>query len=110
MIRRPPRSTLFPYTTLFRSRHAAAMRGRERLLDRLLGSHDLEGVVHAAAPGDGGDARDRILLRGVHRVSRPELFRPPELFGHHVDRDDLARSDQARGLDRFQPDAPTPED
>src|SRR5256885_11045426 len=27
MIRRPPRSTLFPYTTLFRS-HQAAMRGR----------------------------------------------------------------------------------
>src|SRR5438876_3022637 len=26
MIRRPPRSTLFPYTTLFRSRSAAAMR------------------------------------------------------------------------------------
>src|SRR3712207_7603628 len=24
MIRRPPRSTLFPYTTLFRSEHAAA--------------------------------------------------------------------------------------
>src|SRR3712207_7137587 len=29
MIRRPPRSTLFPYTTLFRSAHArAAARGR----------------------------------------------------------------------------------
>src|SRR5258708_28301199 len=26
MIRRPPRSTLFPYTTLFRSRHEAAER------------------------------------------------------------------------------------
>src|SRR3712207_7032844 len=26
MIRRPPRSTLFPYTTLFRSRHADADR------------------------------------------------------------------------------------
>src|SRR2546427_8031317 len=25
MIRRPPRSTLFPYTTLFRSRHVAAL-------------------------------------------------------------------------------------
>src|SRR3712207_8832991 len=25
MIRRPPRSTLFPYTTLFRSRHAPGM-------------------------------------------------------------------------------------
>src|SRR5258708_13496584 len=27
MIRRPPRSTLFPYTTLFRSRQAARHRG-----------------------------------------------------------------------------------
>src|SRR5256885_6740834 len=43
MIRRPPRSTLFPYTTLFRSegerprRHAAHRRGREPQggLDRL---------------------------------------------------------------------------
>src|SRR2546429_4752181 len=32
MIRRPPRSTLFPYTTLFRSRSLAG--GRQRLLDR----------------------------------------------------------------------------
>src|SRR2546426_9270336 len=31
MIRRPPRSTLFPYTTLFRSR--AAQRGSGRLAD-----------------------------------------------------------------------------
>src|SRR5262245_63905723 len=29
MIRRPPRSTLFPYTTLFRSCRAAANPGRE---------------------------------------------------------------------------------
>src|SRR5688572_31206972 len=28
MIRRPPRSTLFPYTTLFRSRSVSAARGR----------------------------------------------------------------------------------
>src|SRR2546427_12326950 len=32
MIRRPPRSTLFPYTTLFRSRHRERARAvRERL-------------------------------------------------------------------------------
>src|SRR3712207_8858879 len=31
MIRRPPRSTLFPYTTLFRSRPAAAASQRERV-------------------------------------------------------------------------------
>src|SRR5256885_13109217 len=30
MIRRPPRSTLFPYTTLFRSRPHAAQRGDVR--------------------------------------------------------------------------------
>src|SRR3989442_6369853 len=31
MIRRPPRSTLFPYTTLFRSRHHSGIRGEDRL-------------------------------------------------------------------------------
>src|SRR2546428_4863234 len=41
MIRRPPRSTLFPYTTLFRSASAAALAAAEELdgvrddLDRL---------------------------------------------------------------------------
>src|SRR3712207_8722933 len=30
MIRRPPRSTLFPYTTLFRSRLATLLAGRHR--------------------------------------------------------------------------------
>src|SRR2546430_10557685 len=39
MIRRPPRSTLFPYTTLFRSRA-----GRQWPLDRLLRR---DGHVHA---------------------------------------------------------------
>src|SRR3712207_6974998 len=39
MIRRPPRSTLFPYTTLFRSLVAAVDAERQRVLDRL--PHDL---------------------------------------------------------------------
>src|SRR5256885_6237173 len=34
MIRRPPRSTLFPYTTLFRSRHAGPAAGRLRQRQR----------------------------------------------------------------------------
>src|SRR2546422_6893095 len=48
MIRRPPRSTLFPYTTLFRSsvRHSPVARrsGRRRDRRRLLGRHT--GTLH----------------------------------------------------------------
>src|SRR5258708_21150546 len=44
MIRRPPRSTLFPYTTLFRSHH----RGQERGLSE--GHHGDEEGRRALAP------------------------------------------------------------
>src|SRR3712207_8041735 len=43
MIRRPPRSTLFPYTTLFRSRQPAGTEGRR------------PGVVVPVVQGDQGD-------------------------------------------------------
>src|SRR3712207_6952499 len=39
MIRRPPRSTLFPYTTLFRSRHPQLAAVRARLVPGLLDLH-----------------------------------------------------------------------
>src|SRR3989475_11969140 len=61
MIRRPPRSTLFPYTTLFRSRHAGrgarspASRGRFR------------GSRSARAPGRGARRR-RPRRAGRHAV------------------------------------------
>src|SRR5258706_10237475 len=46
MIRRPPRSTLFPYTTLFRSRgHASAERDR-----MLLGNADVEHALREHLP------------------------------------------------------------
>src|SRR2546427_3590816 len=53
MIRRPPRSTLFPYTTLFRSRSAGALRHRARLrradrLDRFRPLHRSSGGGRAA--------------------------------------------------------------
>src|SRR3712207_7134306 len=55
MIRRPPRSTLFPYTTLFRSR-----RPRERVAARHLA---LRAGARAAGPGGGGGGRGRGLLQ-----------------------------------------------
>src|SRR5256886_9945195 len=55
MIRRPPRSTLFPYTTLFRSEVVLESDGGERLvlaldLDAFLGFHGLVQAVAPAAP------------------------------------------------------------
>src|SRR2546425_8728868 len=52
MIRRPPRSTLFPYTTLFRS-------GRARVADR--------GVEHRGREHEGGERRE---LAGISRRRR----------------------------------------
>src|SRR5947199_6900144 len=45
MIRRPPRSTLFPYTTLFRSGHAVECLGAEQLTD----AYALDGAIDATA-------------------------------------------------------------
>src|SRR2546421_9520504 len=59
MIRRPPRSTLFPYTTLFRS-EALPRQGRAR------GGQECERGDRAAARGDvggGTDRRDRKSTR-----------------------------------------------
>src|SRR2546425_6425180 len=83
MIRRPPRSTLFPYTTLFRSRrHLVAGRARADLRHA--------GFVVAAAAGVGGRAaadggaplrlparfvarrpirRVRVVCQGRHRAT-----------------------------------------
>src|SRR5437762_7810171 len=47
MIRRPPRSTLFPYTTLFRSRRPAG----EALLRRLRGGGQGRAACHRSRQG-----------------------------------------------------------
>src|SRR2546427_8552600 len=57
MIRRPPRSTLFPYTTLFRSAEHRVAEG----IDRVPG---LERVAHVRrARGGEGDQADRKSTR-----------------------------------------------
>src|SRR5256886_17688833 len=66
MIRRPPRSTLFPYTTLFRSPRGAVARSEH--LDRLApdGRRRLEGPAALAAEdhlarGDADVHDDRVI-------------------------------------------------
>src|SRR2546422_1310101 len=53
MIRRPPRSTLFPYTTLFRSSAAAAGSACVRRPDRHGGRPESSGRETAPRPGVG---------------------------------------------------------
>src|SRR3712207_8718192 len=59
MIRRPPRSTLFPYTTLFRSRVVAAVVLRQLLLD------DVRLDRHAHVVGLAGEVGGERVVRAV---------------------------------------------
>src|SRR5256885_17024829 len=49
MIRRPPRSTLFPYTTLFRSVHLPMQSGSSRVLKRMLRRYDRDRYLDVVA-------------------------------------------------------------
>src|SRR2546429_833916 len=69
MIRRPPRSTLFPYTTLFRSRRPGARRGTR------------EGAS-ARGRGGGRRARHRGCDRGVRAARRRSRVRRPVAVGN----------------------------
>src|SRR5260370_28211992 len=63
MIRRPPRSTLFPYTTLFRSAHAVDdLLKRHRLedLDSPLAQVTRVGIVGVLQLERGGPLRRRV--------------------------------------------------
>src|SRR2546426_10009138 len=74
MIRRPPRSTLFPYTTLFRSRHGIGERPLQQLLrgDRAWRAAEARKVVRRAAHcflravGDGGKEMAQQLAIAVY--------------------------------------------
>src|SRR3712207_8454267 len=59
MIRRPPRSTLFPYTTLFRSPQRRRRRSRRRLGE--VGAHRLEDLADESGRRPGG--HDELAAR-----------------------------------------------
>src|SRR2546426_7446967 len=74
MIRRPPRSTLFPYTTLFRSRRGEAGRAVVRDLDRQGGRRDPGAVGRGPCrdQGSGGTDRPGPDARGGDRRSEEQ--------------------------------------
>src|SRR2546426_12651538 len=81
MIRRPPRSTLFPYTTLFRSGHESRL-GRKGITNAtLFGSHEC--------------SREELVA---------ELCRTPDYAAQHAYA--LDERDRAFGIIRAPSDAP----
>src|SRR2546427_3195553 len=67
MIRRPPRSTLFPYTTLFRSGHDERQLGREAEVEDLARAGD--GVAAEVDHRDDVGAVRRRLLHVVGELA-----------------------------------------
>src|SRR5256885_12364191 len=81
MIRRPPRSTLFPYTTLFRSQHggAAPRKVDQRLADRRGGAgvDAPSGLAHDEEPRlaqDFAPDRKSTRLNSSHLVISYAVF------------------------------------
>src|SRR2546426_10671121 len=70
MIRRPPRSTLFPYTTLFRSRQAQPLRLRVQIGAPGSGRPYLQPVLRRPCPGAPTKALRRARQGGSRRGTR----------------------------------------
>src|SRR2546426_8547782 len=65
MIRRPPRSTLFPYTTLFRSRRWHSAHAAEQLRERHHPAQHQLGMSDAERGLEPHDPERRVVERGL---------------------------------------------
>src|SRR5258708_15436004 len=73
MIRRPPRSTLFPYTTLFRSDRREESEVREARLARGRGAHGAHQVANGVPLAATSD-RKSTRLNSSHQIISYAVF------------------------------------
>src|SRR5256885_12655860 len=74
MIRRPPRSTLFPYTTLFRSLEYYSVKQRAAQVEALR-ELQIEAAGHAAAPVPAKEGPYRTMPRPASAILTADLDR-----------------------------------
>src|SRR5258708_25412154 len=95
MIRRPPRSTLFPYTTLFRSVdiHLLADLTKRNIPAATIG-FELPGDTVSSVMVD-NEARGRLALEHLHQLGHQKIafIRAPKMF--------IDSAPRWRGLQRF---------
>src|SRR3712207_9240244 len=83
MIRRPPRSTLFPYTTLFRSLDRAVLQRGDELVGERLDGRVAHGEVAAVLRGVVGDRVEQVRLAEPRRPAEEQrVVRLPRHLGH----------------------------
>src|SRR3989449_1298311 len=74
MIRRPPRSTLFPYTTLFRSLDALAVNARDFGLELFDLRSPQQGIVHVIGPELGLTQPGMLIVCGDSHTATHGAF------------------------------------
>src|SRR5438552_12554249 len=98
MTRRPPKSTLFPYTTLFRSGTMAAVLG--------LATADVEAVCRDSSTG--GEDRKSTRLNSSHQIISYAVFclkkkkAHPDWFILNFPRDQRPRSKHGKDVDKSE--------
>src|SRR2546422_7094227 len=96
MIRRPPRSTLFPYTTLFRSLWSDILKW-------------LEGTIAPWDPGryrhNRSEEHTSELQSRLHLVCRLLLEKKNEIINHNFDRYPIVRIRSGPEIDMHRLDA-----
>src|SRR5438874_4081489 len=94
MIRRPPRSTLFPYTTLFRSRAGAANPGDAPLLRKIPASGEELPLDRKSTRLNSSHVeisyavfclKKKILRQPKMRIDHADALRPRRHFGAAYD-------------------------
>src|SRR5258706_5021866 len=122
MIRRPPRSTLFPYTTLFRScepsRHRCQHPEEPEREDEAPGGRPeverrpLEPEDDIRERADKSEEERAAGNRGLQQRAIAELAANPAAYGHGTNVDERAPHHHGRDewQDREQPNRPSPSD